>query len=78
MGTTVRSEGRIFRLVGFNTPEAGMDAECSSESALAAKATSRLKQLLKEGEPTLERVACACVPGSEGTRHAIMVAYVAG
>jgi endonuclease YncB( thermonuclease family) len=65
----VRSEGQIFRLVGFNTPESGLDAECASERALAAKATGRLQQLVKAGEPNLERVACACVPGTEGTRQ---------
>lgn len=65
----MRSEGQIFRLVGFNTPEFGLDAECASERALAAKATGRLQQLVKAGEPNLERVACACVPGTEGTRQ---------
>lgn len=68
-GDTVRSNGEIFRLVGFNTPESGLNAGCSSESALAAKATSRLQQLLGEGLPNLQRVACACNPGTEGTRR---------
>jgi endonuclease YncB( thermonuclease family) len=68
-GDTVRSNGQVFRLVGFNTPEAGLNAQCSSERALAAKATARLQQLLAKGVPNLERVACACNPGTEGTRQ---------
>ena len=68
-GDTVRSDGQIFRLVGFNTPEFGLNAQCSSERTLAAKATDRLQQLLAEGAPDLQRVACACEPGTEGTRR---------
>ena len=68
-GDTVRSNGQIFRLVGFNTPESGLNAQCSSERALAAKATDRLQQLLAKGAANLQRVACACDPGTEGTRR---------
>ena len=68
-GDTVRSAGQIFRLVGFNTPESGLNAQCSSEQALSAKATDRLRQLLDKGKPNLQRVACACDPGTEGTRR---------
>ena len=68
-GDTVRSYGRIFRLVGFNTPESGLNAQCSRERALAAKATDRLEQLLTKGAANLQRVACACDPGTEGTNR---------
>ena len=68
-GDTVRYNGEIFRLVGFNTPESGLNAQCSRERALAAKATDRLQQLLDGGVPNLRRVACACSPGTEGTRR---------
>ena len=68
-GDTVRSNGQVFRLVGFNTPKSGLNAQCSSERTLAAKATDRLQQLLAEGAPNLQRVACACEPGTEGTRR---------
>lgn len=68
-GDTVRNNGQIFRLVGFNTPEAGFNAQCSGEWALAKKATARLQQLLAGGVANLERVACACNPGTEGTQQ---------
>jgi endonuclease YncB( thermonuclease family) len=68
-GDTVRSNGRSYRLVGFNTPESGLNAHCSSERALSAKATDRLQQLLDGGIPNLQRTACACKPGTEGTRR---------
>ena len=37
--------------------------------ALAKKATARLQQLLAGGVANLERVACACNPGTEGTQQ---------
>ena len=66
-GDTVRSGGSVYRLVGFDTPEAGMNAGCESERALAVKATQRLRQLVARGA-NLRRVSCACRPGTEGTR----------
>ena len=69
MATQFGATDRVFVLVGFNTPEFGLNAQCSSERALAAKATDRLQQLLAKGEPNLQRVACACDPGTEGTRR---------
>ena len=41
-GDTVRFESMPFRLVGFNTPESGTNAQCAAERALSAKATQRL------------------------------------
>ena len=67
-GDTVRINGQIYRLVGFNTPESGLNAQCTREKSLAEKATARLQQLLDEGTSSLRRVECGCPPGTEGTR----------
>jgi len=66
-GDTVRSGGRTYRLVGFNTPEAGRLAHCREERALASKAKDSLRELVGTREVALSRVACACEPGTEGT-----------
>jgi endonuclease YncB( thermonuclease family) len=68
-GDTVRSSGKVYRLVGFNTPEIGTNARCEHERVLAARATQRLRQLTAAGELELEPVRCACQPGTEGTER---------
>ena len=66
-GDTIRIGVRDYRLVGFDTPEARSSARCERERTLAAKATSRLRQLVSAGGLDLERVPCACPAGTEGT-----------
>jgi endonuclease YncB( thermonuclease family) len=68
-GDTVRSGGHTYRLVGFDTPERGDLAHCDSERTLTHQATERLQQLIDAGHATLERITCACKPGTEGTRR---------
>jgi endonuclease YncB( thermonuclease family) len=65
-GDTIRTGGRTFRLVGFDTPETGSGARCEYERTLAAAASRRLRQLIATGGLDLERVACSCRPGNHG------------
>jgi endonuclease YncB( thermonuclease family) len=68
-GDTLRlSDGSRMRLVGFNTPEKGDRAECAREAELSARATARLKQLVASSQTGVTQVACACPPGTEGTK----------
>src|SRR5688572_23583067 len=67
-GDTIRTRGRTVRLVGFDTPEAGMNALCEAERTLAAKATGKLRQLVAGGGLDLLMVPCACPSGTEGTQ----------
>lgn len=65
-GDTVRVGPDLYRLVGLNAPETGSHASCEAERALGATATRRLRQLVAGGGLDLERIACACRPGTEG------------
>jgi endonuclease YncB( thermonuclease family) len=66
-GDTVRANGQVYRLVGFDTPESGSLAHCDRERKLADAATNRLGQLIASAQMALEPVACSCPPGTEGT-----------
>lgn len=54
------------RLVGFNTPETRR-AENDTERALGAKATARLRAIVRAGRLDYAEVPCACRPGTAGT-----------
>src|ERR1700730_8577492 len=54
------------RLVGFNAPETRR-ASCDAERELGAKATRRVRDLVRAGNLDFEFVACSCPPGTEGT-----------
>jgi len=69
-GDTIRVPGdsRRIRLVGFNTPEV-FSPRCERERQLGMRATVRLKEMLNQAERIeFQRVACACKPGTEGTK----------
>ncbi|WP_245496003.1 thermonuclease family protein [Rhizobium leguminosarum] len=55
------------RLVGFNTPEK-FSPQCEYERQLGERASSRLRELVAHGSARLTKVACACAPGTEGTK----------
>ena len=67
-GDTISASGRTMRLVGFDTPEAEMNAMCEAERTLAARATDKLRQLVAGGELDLTLVRCSCPRGTEGTQ----------
>jgi endonuclease YncB( thermonuclease family) len=54
------------RLVGFNAPETRR-AACQAERELGAKATRRLRDLVRAGNLDFVYVACSCPHGTEGT-----------
>lgn len=66
-GDTVRHQGQVYRLLGFDAPERGDKARCEEERRRAEAATNRLRQLIASGDARLQRFACACRPGEEGT-----------
>lgn len=65
---TIVARGLTTRLVGFDAPELGSHARCGIERMLAARAWSRLHQLVASAQQIdLKPVACSCRPGTEGT-----------
>jgi endonuclease YncB( thermonuclease family) len=67
-GDTIEALGKRIRLVGFDAPELGQHAHCGVERMLAARATSRLRQLIQNSKDIdLQVVDCSCRPGTEGT-----------
>ena len=69
-GHTIAVEGKPshIRLMGFNAPEI-RNAKCKAEARLGEKAKNRLRELVKKRPLELTIVACACKPGTTGTRR---------
>jgi endonuclease YncB( thermonuclease family) len=67
-GDTIRvyHEQPNVRLVGFNAPETRR-AACETERELGAKATRRLRDLVRAGNLDFVYVACSCPAGTAGT-----------
>jgi endonuclease YncB( thermonuclease family) len=73
-GDTIDALGKRIRLVGFDAPELGDHGHCGLERMLAARATSRLRQMIQvSNDIDLQIVACACRPGTEGRKPATTV-----
>jgi endonuclease YncB( thermonuclease family) len=68
-GDTVSlNDGRPnVRLVGFNAPETGRRALCEAERKKGEAAGQRLRELVRNGRPEFQQVACSCPAGTEGT-----------
>ena len=65
----IRGQTANVRLVGFNTPEVS-SPQCQAELDAGNRATARLNALVRNAQNIeFERVACACRPGTEGTRQ---------
>ena len=67
-GDTIRLDNQSYRLVGIDTPESGPRAKCLAERDKSARATLRVRELVAGGDLKLDRVACACATGTEGTQ----------
>ena len=67
-GDTVRIHNKHpnVRLVGFNAPET-RNASCQAEADLGARATHRLRELVKLGNLDFVYVQCSCPEGTQGT-----------
>ncbi len=65
-GDTIRIDGKLTRLVGFNAPET-WKPNCAAERNLGEAATRRLRQLVEGGAARFAGVRCACRSGTEGT-----------
>src|SRR5258708_22965677 len=68
-GDTIRvyHEQPNVRLVGFNAPETRR-AECEAEYQLGAKATRRLRDVVKAACLDFEYIPCSCAAAAVGTR----------
>ena len=55
------------RLVGFNAPETGSRVRCEAERKKGEAAGQRLRELVRNGRPEFQQVACSCPAGTEGT-----------
>lgn len=66
-GDTIRlSDGTRVRLNGFNAPES-IKPQCDREAILGDRAKARLEELAATGRTRVEKIACSCRPGTEGT-----------
>jgi endonuclease YncB( thermonuclease family) len=67
-GDTVQAYHRHpnIRLVGFNAPET-RNAACQAEADLGARATRRLREIVKSGNLDLSFVRCSCPESTQGT-----------
>jgi endonuclease YncB( thermonuclease family) len=58
-GSTVRVHGQVIHIIGIDTPKLGQKAHCGLERMLAARATSRLRQIVRSGFLCYEHIGHA-------------------
>src|SRR5258705_11009503 len=64
-GDTVRLNGAVYRLVGFDTPERGDKARCDDERRRAEAATTHLRGLIAGGDARFIRATASSRHGQE-------------
>jgi micrococcal nuclease len=68
-GDTVRVDGRLTRLVGYDAPEVGERARCETEKRLGEAAIRRLTELVASSNLDFEFLTCSCRPNLRGTER---------
>ena len=68
-GDTVRVDGQLTRLVGYDAPEVGERARCETEKRLGEAATRRLTDLIANSSVDFRLLTCSCRPNLIGTER---------
>jgi endonuclease YncB( thermonuclease family) len=66
-GDTIRRDGLVYRLVGFDAPET-INAKCRQEWMLGDRATTRLREIVSGDSLELNELRCSCPRRTQGTQ----------
>jgi endonuclease YncB( thermonuclease family) len=70
-GNTVDRHGQRIRLVGLDAPEEGQCARCANERTLGARASARLRQIIRRGDRIDLQMVAPVLPAPKGLSSAI-------